>query len=62
MSIELGRLFENLYEGCYSLKILSETKNVQDQNGHNRESKLILESYCVKFVDLAYTNDQQFKT
>ena len=56
VSIELGRLFENLYGCCYSLKILSEIKNVLGQNGHNRESKLILESYCVKFVDLAYNN------
>ena len=54
MSIELGRLFGNLYGGCYSLK--SETKNVQGQNGHNREPKLILEIYCVKLVDLAYNN------
>ena len=28
VSVEMGRLFGNLYEGYYSLKILSETKNV----------------------------------
>ena len=42
VSIELGWLFENLYEGRDSLKILSETENIQDQNGYNRKSKLIL--------------------
>ena len=56
VSIELGGLFENLYRGCYSLKIFSETENVQGQNGHNREPKLILKSYCVKLVDLACNN------
>ena len=56
MSIELGQLFVNLYGGYYSLIMLSETKNFQVQNGQNREPKLILESYCVKLVDLAYNN------
>jgi len=56
MSIKLGRLFGNLYGDCYSLKIFSKTKNVPGQNGHNREPQLILKSYYVKLVDLAYNN------
>ena len=42
VSVELGWLFGSLYGGSDSLKTLSEIKNVQGQNGHNRESKLIL--------------------
>ena len=57
MSIEPGRLFESLYEGCDSLKILSATKNIHGQNGHNREPKLILKSCYLRPVDLAYIND-----
>jgi len=56
VNIELGWLFGSLYRGCDYLKILSETKNIQGQNGHNRGPKLILKSYCVKLVDLTYTN------
>jgi len=62
VSVEPGRLFGSLYEGFDSLNTLSEIKNVQGRNGQNREPKLIFESYCVKSVDLAYTNIRQFKT
>jgi len=48
VSIELGQFFGSLYGGCNFLKILSEIKNVQVQNRYNRESKLILKSYCVR--------------
>ena len=56
MSIKLGRPFGNLYEGCDSLKILCKIKNDQSQSWFNLEPKLIFETYCVKLVDLAYTN------
>jgi len=56
VSVELVRLCGSLYGGCDSIKTLSETKNVQGQNEHNREPKLILKNYCVRPVDLAYTN------
>jgi len=33
--------------------MLSKSKNIQSQNGHNLEPKLILETNCGKLVDLA---------
>jgi len=52
--------FESLYGGLDSLNTLSESKNIQDWNGHNRKLKLILKSYCVRPIDLTYTNSWQF--
>jgi len=56
VSVEVDWLFGSLYRGCDSLNTLSEIKNIQGQNKHNRESKLILKSYCMRLVDLAYIN------
>jgi len=61
VSVDLGQIFGSFYGDCDSLNALSEIKNVQGQKRHNRESKLILERYCVRSIDFAYINSQQFK-